>query len=149
MCIPFYAMARRLVSAVRCLIAVRGNCRQAEIGLLETPGPTKGPICQRDISPPKGRGDMRPRYRAADRSPGTSNDAQIPRRPLFGDLTFPWEQSERKSHVPRQPVVTSQPRASLANARNVSRCFVVKLERRQRSTRSPGSRPVGDHCQTQ
>jgi hypothetical protein len=61
----------------------RGNYHPTEIRLLERPSPTKGEICQRDISPPKGRGGMEHRYRAADRSPGTDNDTPISRRPTL------------------------------------------------------------------
>ena len=61
----------------------RGNYHPTEIRLLESPSPTKGEICQRDISPPKGRGGMGHRYRAADRSQGTDNDTPISRRPTL------------------------------------------------------------------
>src|ERR1700721_4878123 len=64
----------------------RGNYHPTEIRLLERPSPTKGEICQRDISPPKGRGGMGHRYRAADRSQGTDNARQSRDVQLFGDL---------------------------------------------------------------
>jgi hypothetical protein len=64
----------------------RGNYHQTEIRLLESPSPTKGEICQRDISPPKGRGGMGIDIeRRIDRQEPTttrqSRDVQ-----LFGDL---------------------------------------------------------------
>src|SRR6266851_8021371 len=64
-CATFFPAFRRLSAHGA---HTRGNYHQTEIGLLESPSPTKGEICQRDISPPKGRGGMGHRNRAADRS---------------------------------------------------------------------------------
>ena len=76
----FYATMRRFFRLFDGSARTRGNYHQIEIGLLESPSPTKGEICQRDISPPKGRRGVRYRYRATDRSPGTDNDTPISRR---------------------------------------------------------------------
>lgn len=78
-CTLFYALARRFS---RFSTHTRDNYHQTEIRLLKSSSPTKGEICQRDLSPPKGRRGMGHRYRAA--SPGTGNDA----RPPFASLPF-------------------------------------------------------------
>lgn len=53
----FYAITRRFFRLFDASIAhgarTRGNYHQTEIRLLEGPSPTKGEICQRDISPPQ------------------------------------------------------------------------------------------------
>jgi hypothetical protein len=82
-CTLLYAIARRFLRLFDASAHTRGNYHQTEIRLLESPSPTKGEICQRDISPPKGREGMGHRYRAADQSPGIDNDAPISRRPTL------------------------------------------------------------------
>jgi hypothetical protein len=82
-CTLSYAITRCFFRLFDASGHTRGNYHQTEIRLLESPSPTKGEICQRDISPPEEWGiDIE---RRIDRQEPTttrqSRDVQ-----LFGDL---------------------------------------------------------------